>query len=75
MTTHADEEADNDSLSVLDIEEVLLTGEIVDRQKDRRTGEWKYVIRGSTLDEREACVVTKLGMAGSLYILTVYEGQ
>jgi hypothetical protein len=75
MTTHAEEEADADGLTVLDIESVFLAGEIVDRQKDRRTDEWKYVVRGSTLDEREACVVAKIGMAGSLYILTVYEGQ
>ena len=43
MTTHADEEADEDGLSVLDIESVILTGAIVERQRDRETHEWKYV--------------------------------
>ena len=73
MTTHADEEADEDGLGVLDIESVVLTGAVVERQKDRETHEWKYVIRGQTLDGRGAFVVAKFGLLGSLYILTVYE--
>ncbi len=73
MTAHADEEADDDGLSVLDIESAILTGAIVDRQKDRETREWKYVLLGRTLDGRDACVVAKFGLVGSLYILTVYE--
>jgi len=73
MTTQADEEADADGLSVLDIESVILTGEIVERQRDRETHEWKYVLRGQTLDGQGAFVVAKLGLLGSLYILTVYE--
>ncbi len=71
MTTHADEEADEDDLSVLDIESVILA--IVERQEDRETHEWKYVIHGQTLDGRSAYVVAKFGLVGSLYILTVYE--
>jgi uncharacterized protein DUF4258 len=73
MTTHADEEADEDGLSVLDIGSVILTGAIVERQKDRETHEWKYVLRGQTLDGQDAFVVAKFGLVGSLYILTVYE--
>ncbi len=73
MTTHADEEADEDGLSVLDIESVILTGAIVERQRDRETHEWKYVLRGHTLEGQGAFVVAKFGLLGSLYILTVYE--
>ena len=73
MTTHADEEADDDVLSVLDIESVILTGAVVERQKDSETHEWKYVVRGQALDGRGAFVVAKFGPLGSLYILTVYE--
>ena len=73
MTTHADEEADEDGLSVLDIESVILTGAIVERQRDRETHEWKYVLRGQTLEGQSAFVVAKFGLLGSLYILTVYE--
>ena len=46
MTTHADEEADADDFSVLDVENAILTGKIVERQKETETGEWKYVISG-----------------------------
>ena len=73
MTTHADEEADEDGLRVIDVESVILTGAIVERQKDRETHEWKYIVRGQTLDGRGAFVVAKFGLLGSLYILTVYE--
>ncbi len=73
MTTHADEEADEDDLSILDIESAILTGSIVERQKDRETGEWKYLVSGQTLDGRGAFVVAKFGLVSRLYILTAYE--
>ena len=73
MTAHADEEADEDDLSALDIESVILTGAIVERQKHHETYEWKDVVQGQTLDGRAAFVVAKFGAVGSLYTLTVYE--
>ena len=73
MSVHADEEADEDGLSILDIESVVLTGDIVERQRDRDSAEWKYVLRGETLDGRDACVVAKFGASKGLMILTVYE--
>ena len=73
FTTYADEEADEDGLSLRDIESAIFTGSIIERQKDRETHEWKYVVRSRALDGRGACVVAKFGLAGSLYILTVYE--
>jgi hypothetical protein len=73
MTTHADEEADEDSLTIFDIESAILTGSVVERQRDSETREWKYVIKGETLDERNAVVVLKFGLVRRLYILTVYE--
>ncbi len=72
MTTHADEEADDDGLSVLDVESAIFTGSIVERQKDRETGEWKYVVRGEATDGTEVEVVAKFGLVARLYILTVY---
>ena len=33
MTTHADDEADEDGLSLLDIESAILTGSIMERQR------------------------------------------
>jgi hypothetical protein len=74
MTTHADEEADADDFSVFDIESAVLTGDIIERQKEHETGESKYVISGEAVDGRPVAVVAKFGASGGmLYILTVYE--
>ena len=42
ITLHAEEEMSNDGLTIFDIERVVLTGKIVERQQDHHTGEWKY---------------------------------
>lgn len=39
MTLHAEEEMNNDGLSIYDVEHVILTGKIVERQKDPITAE------------------------------------
>lgn len=50
MTVHADEEMDDDGLTIYDVENAILTGEIVERQKDRETSEAKFLVRGKTVD-------------------------
>jgi Domain of unknown function (DUF4258) len=73
MTTHAEEEMDNDGLTIFDVESIILTGEVVERQRDRKTREAKYLIRGETLDGlRMAVVVGKFGPTDKLVILTIY---
>ncbi len=72
VSVHAEEEMDDDDLTIFDIEHGVLTGTIVERQKDGETGEWKYLIQRLTLAEEEALVVTKLSPTGRLVILTVY---
>ncbi len=72
MTIHAEEEMENDALSIFDVENGILTGEIVERQKDRETGEWKYLIAGKTLDDARIVVVAKLSLTDKLVIITVY---
>jgi hypothetical protein len=72
MTIHADEEMDDDGLSILDVEQVILTGQIVERQRDRDSGEWKYLINGQTDDGLTVTVVAKLGPTDTVVILTVY---
>lgn len=73
MTTHADEETDADGFSAFDVESAILTGEIVERQRDSQSSEWKYVIRGESVDGRGISVVAKVGSSGrTLYIITVY---
>ena len=59
-------------MSIVDLENIILTGHIVEKQKDRETNETKIVIHGSTLDGREAQAVVKVGLEGSLYVITVY---
>jgi hypothetical protein len=73
MTTHADEEADADELSVFDVENAVLSGAILHRQKDTETDEWKYLIRCESIADRQVTVVVKVGASGKiLYIITAY---
>jgi hypothetical protein len=72
MTVHAEEEMDDDNLSIFDVERGILTGEIVERQKDRVATEWKYVIKGETVLGNPVIVVAKLSVTGKLVIITVY---
>lgn len=72
MTLHAEEEMDADNLTIFDVESVILTGEIIERQKDRLTGEWKYVIEGQTLNIQVAFVISKIGPTDRLVIITVF---
>lgn len=73
MTVHAEEEMDEDELTIFDVESVILTGEIIDRQREPQTKAQKYVVRGQTLSGDEiAAVVTKFGPTGKLVIITVY---
>ncbi|MBI4206470.1 MAG: DUF4258 domain-containing protein [Betaproteobacteria bacterium] len=72
VSLHAAEELEDDNLTILDIENIILTGRIVERQRDRQTHETKVLIRGRSLGGRAAEVVVKLGLTGALYIITVY---
>ena len=73
MTLHAEEEMDDDELSIFDVESGILTGRIVERQRDRSKQEWKYLVQGETIDgDRVIVVVSKFGYADRLVILTVY---
>jgi uncharacterized DUF497 family protein len=76
MTIHAEEEMENDNLSIFDIEEIILTGEIVERQQDTDTQENKYLVAGKSIDDVDAVVVAKLSATDKLVIITVYlEGN
>ena len=72
MTSHGFEEMQTDRLTVFDVEHCVLTGEVVERQKDRQTGEWKYLVRGETLAGEEAVTVAKISPADRLVVITVY---
>lgn len=72
MTLHAEEEMNEDGLTIFDIERAILTGEIVERQSDHHTDEWKYLVAGSAIDGRVIVIVAKLSMTSKLVIITVY---
>ncbi len=73
MTLHAEDEMVDDGYTILDVEEGILGGDIVERQKDEQTGEWKYCIVGRTRLEDEIEIVAKLSPTGKLVIITVYR--
>ena len=66
---------DEDGLSVFDLESAVLSGEIVERQRDHLTREWKYVVNGTGPDGGTVGVVGKLSITGRLVIITVYRVQ
>jgi hypothetical protein len=72
MSIHAEEEMNDDNLSIFDVEGCILTGNILERQKDKVTAEWKYRINGQTLSGGEVEVVAKLSPTGKLVIITIY---
>ncbi len=72
VSNHAADELEDDQLSILDLENIVLTGQIVERQRDRQTRETKFVIQGGTLDGTAAEVVAKVAHTGRLFIITVY---
>jgi hypothetical protein len=75
MTIHAEEEMEDDYISILDVEHMIFTGEIIERQRDQETGEWKYLIADHTLADDPIIVVAKLALTGTLVIITVYRDE
>ena len=75
MTIHAEEFMDDDGLTIFDVERAILTGKIAERQKDKKTGEWKYLIKGHTVYDMNVFVVAKLSPTGKMFIITVFQEQ
>jgi hypothetical protein len=72
MTLHGHEEMEADGLTIYDVEHIILTGRIIERQRDRRRNEWKYLVAGETLQGDAAAVVSKIGPTKKLVVLMVY---
>jgi Domain of unknown function (DUF4258) len=72
VSTHAAEELEDDNLSILDLENIIFTGELIERQRDAKTREVKCVIAGITLEGTPAEAVVKVGFTGRLVVITVY---
>ncbi len=73
MAIHAEEEMDDDDLTIFDVERGILTGKIIERQKDEKAGEWKYLIKGHTVYDMDVFVVAKLSPTGKMFIITVFK--
>jgi hypothetical protein len=72
VSLHAAEELDDDDLTILDLETIILTGKITERQRDRKTRAVKLVVRGHTIEGRAAETIVKLNQIGTLFVITVY---
>lgn len=73
MTLHAEEEMDNDDLSIFDIERCILNGTIIERNRDSETGEWKYTVVGKSVSGHKVGIITKISITEKLVIITVYK--
>jgi len=73
MTLHAEEEMDNDDLTIYDVEHGILTGKIIERQKEKVSWEGKYRIRGRSLEGDGVEIIARLGATGQVVIITVYR--
>lgn len=74
VSAHAAEELEDDNLTILDLENIVLSGQIIERQRDAKTREVKCVVAGIALDGSAAETVVKLGFTGKLIVITVYLG-
>jgi hypothetical protein len=75
LTIHALEEMAEDDVLDEDIENTILTGQIVERQVDRATRERKYVLAGTDCAGEPVNVVLKMGPTGKVVVITVYREE
>lgn len=72
VSHHAADELEDDNFTILDLESIVLTGAVIERQHDQKTDETKHIINGRTLEGHEAETVVKIGFTGTLIFITVY---
>jgi len=75
LSIHALEEMAEDDILTEDVENVILTGRIVDLQIDRSTRERKYVFIGRDLADDPVGLVAKIGATGKAVVITVYREE
>ena len=75
MTLHAEEEMNDDELSIFDIEHAILTGEIIEKQKDHNRDEWKYLVHGKAINSDPITVVVKITATDKMLIITVFRDE
>lgn len=75
LTVHALEEMGEDDILDEDIEHVILTGQIVERQVDQATKARKYVLTGTDLAGEPVGVILRMGSTGKVVVITVYREE
>jgi hypothetical protein len=73
LTIHANRELKDDDLTVGDVINCLMTGEIVEQQFDDDWQEEKYVIYGDARNNDEMAVTAKLGYNKTTIVITVFR--
>ena len=73
VTFYARIEMNDDNFTIYDIERGVLTGKILERQRDQLTEEWKYRIIGKTINDNDIEIVCKISSTNKLVIITVYK--
>jgi len=73
VTLHAQEDMDDDELSILDVEQGIQTGKVVARYRDHVTVGYRYLVEGQTMAGDPIVVMGKLSATGPLVIVTVYR--
>lgn len=72
MSAHAMEEMAEDFLTILDVEEAALNGQVIRVEKDDLRGT-KYVVVGTALDQQTSVgIVGRFASSGRYLIITVY---
>lgn len=57
---------------IFDVEQCILTGQIVEQQRDLLLEQWKYVLHGVSSDGEPMAVVAKLDGKNRVFIITTY---
>jgi hypothetical protein len=73
LTKHGYSEMMDDDLFVTDLEQAILTGDIMTREWDEEFAEWKYTIHGDSQIEEEIAVVAKLDHEERVVIITTFR--
>ncbi|MEH1937082.1 MAG: DUF4258 domain-containing protein [Nostoc sp.] len=73
MSAHAMEEMAEDMLTILDVEEAVMRGQVIRVEKDDPRGT-KYIVVGTALDQQTPVgIVGRFASNGRYLIITVYE--
>ena len=72
MSVHASDEMAEDNLDILDVEQALLSGELIRTEKDDPRGT-KYVIEGLATDGETSVGVVGRFQGERYLIITIYE--